>query len=367
MMRRWLYKLHLWGGLVAGLLVVVLGISGTALVFRADIERFETRHLRHVVPAGEARPLDELIEIARSAVPGKVLARVTLANAPDETVQVFLQKPRARNLKDAQLVNVFVDPYRGVVLGVRRTDEGWIWWLQDLHYALFAGEPGLRINGVGAAVLLGLALSGPVLWWPGWRRRRDAFRIRSRPAAAKWRDLHALSGVVAALALALISLTALYFAYRGVATSVVTIVAGGAARPPPAAMLPTLDAAPAPLQQLVEAARTAVPTARLDELRASRGGAAPASMSFRLPGDFVVGRHRMFLDPYRAEVLRIDRFADLDTGARLTGNMAPWHFGTFGGRVTQWLWFVVGLLPAFLFGSGLWLWLRRRNAARSIG
>ena len=365
-MRRWLYNVHLWGGLIAGLLVVVLGISGTALVFRADIERFETRDWRHVVPAGEARPLDELIDVARTAVPGKVLARVTLANAPDDSVQVFLQKPRARNLKDAQLVNVFVDPYRGTVLGVRPTNEGWIWWLQDLHYALFAGEPGLKVNGVAAAVLLGLALSGPFLWWPGWRRRRDAFRIRPRPAAAKWRDLHALSGVVAALALALISLTALYYAYRGVATTVVKVVAGDAARPPPAVALPGGDPPAVPLQRLVDVARAAVPDAHLDELRASRGGAAPASITFRLPGDFVVGRHRMFIDPYRAQVLRIDRFEELDAGARMTANMAPWHFGTFGGRPTQWLWFVLGLLPAFLFGSGLWLWLRRRRAARAM-
>jgi uncharacterized iron-regulated membrane protein len=365
-MRRLLYNLHLWGGLIAGLLVVVLGISGTALVFRADIERFETRDWRTVVPVGAALPLDELIELARTAVPGKVLARVTLANSPDDSVQVFLQKPRAQNLKDAQLVNVFVDPYRGIVLGVRRTNEGWIWWLQDLHYALFAGEPGLKVNGVAAAVMFGLALTGPVLWWPGWRRRRDAFRVRARPAAAKWRDLHAVSGVVACLALAMISLTALYFAYRGAASAVVTLVAGNSARPPPTLAQPSADTPPSSLQQLVAVARAAIPEAHFDELRASRNGTSPASISFRLPGDFVFGRHRLFIDPYRAEVVRIDRFEELNAGAQMTGNMAPWHFGSFGGRVTQWIWFVLGLLPMFLFGSGLWLWLRRRNAGRTM-
>ena len=111
---------------------------------------------------------------------------------------------------------------------------------------------------------------------------------------------------------------------------------------------------------LVAAATRAVPLALLDELRPSRKAGAPAVVSFRMPGDAVFGRHRLFLDPATASVLRIDRYDALPTGARLLANMAPWHYGSFGGRVTQWLWFVAGLLPAGLFASGAWLWLQRR-------
>ena len=364
-MRRFLFNVHLWGGLIAGVLVVALGLSGTALVFRPDLERMATREWRTVQPVGQALPLEQLVDSALAAVPDKVLARVTLANDPGEAVQVYLQKPRARNLKDAELIDVFVDPYRGSVLGVRATNRGWLWWLQDFHYALFSGEPGLKVNGIAAITLLGLASTGPILWWPGWKRRRDAFRVRPRPAQAKWRDLHALTGIVACLALALISLTAMYYAYRSTATAVVTLASGNAALPPPQAVVPA-DGSPAlPLQAIVDAARAAVPAARLDEFRASRGGSSPASVSFRLPDDAVFGRHRMFIDPYSAAVLRIDRFEELGAGAQALANMAPWHYGTFGGRLTQWLWFVAGLLPAFLFGSGLWLWLRKRRVSRS--
>jgi LPXTG-motif cell wall-anchored protein len=70
----------------------------------------------------------------------------------------------------------------------------------------------------------------------------------------------------------------------------------------------------------------------------------------------------MFLDPTTGIVLRVDRFESLDAGGRLFANMAPWHFGSFGGRLTQWLWFVVGFVPAMLLGSGFWLWLRKRRS-----
>jgi uncharacterized iron-regulated membrane protein len=37
-MRRLAVRVHLWGGLVTGPFLLVLGLSGTALVFRAEIE-----------------------------------------------------------------------------------------------------------------------------------------------------------------------------------------------------------------------------------------------------------------------------------------------------------------------------------------
>lgn len=371
-MRPLLLSLHTWGGLTVGLLLVLVGLSGSALVFRADIERWQAREWTRVEPAGERLSLARVAAIGAARIPAKEVVRVVLPQAPGDTVEVILQKRRARNLKDAQLEGVFVDPYRGSVLGVRSRSSGWVWWLQDFHYALFGGEPGLKVNGVGAAVLLGLAITGPILWWPGWSRRRLAFRVRPQPPAARWRDLHAVSGAIACVVLALISVTALYYAYRGTATALVALASGTGGLPAPRIDVPPerspatvgapAGAAPsATLDAIVAAARAALPDARLDELRPSRSPAMAASVAFRLPGDFVFGRHRVFVDPRDARVVRIDRHESLPAGARLLANMGPWHFGSFGGRVTQWLWFVAGLLPAFLFGTGLWLWLRRRR------
>jgi uncharacterized iron-regulated membrane protein len=359
-----LLSLHTWGGLTVGLVLVLVGISGSALVFRADIERWQAREWARVEPAGEPLSLTRVAAIGAARIPAKEVVRVVLPQAPGDAVEVILQKRRARNLKDAQLEGVFVDPYRGTVLGIRSRSSGWVWWLQDFHYALFGGEAGLKINGVGAAVLLGLAITGPILWWPGWARRRLALRVRPQPPAARWRDLHAVSGAVACAVLALISVTALYYAYRSTATAVVALASGSGG-----VAAPRIDAPPersaatsgATLDAVVAAARAALPDARLDELRPSRSPAMAASVAFRLPGDVVFGRHRVYVDPRDARIVRIDRHESLPAGARLLANMGPWHFGSFGGRLTQWLWFVAGLLPAFLFGTGLWLWLRRRR------
>lgn len=371
-MKRVLFQAHLWVGLVAGLLIALLGISGSALVYRGDIERWIVADWLTVPVAGERHSLDEAVERALQRFPTRELARLVVPPDPSSTVEVVLQLPRPRTLAAADLVSVFVDPYTLEVLGVRRKAATTMGWLQDFHYALFAGEPGLKVNGVAAIGLLLLALSGPVLWWPGRGRWGHAFKVRRGPPAATWRDIHAIAGVVSWLALMLITLTALYFAFRGTATAVVTLASGAATVAPPQVSRPVVAdygfdgqaaATPrlAPLEALVAAARRAEPTARLDELRPARSAERPASLSFRLPGDPVVGRHRLFLDPLTAGVLRVDRHASLDPGGRLFANMAPWHFGSFGGRLTQGLWFVAGLVPALLLGSGFWLWLRKRR------
>ena len=357
--RALLRTLHTWGGLTIGLLVAVLALSGSALVFRGDIERRQVRDWLEVQPSGASLPLERIVAAGAAQIPEKEVVRVVLPQGPRDSVEVILQKRRPRNLKDADLVGVFVDPYRGVVLGQHARAAGWLWRLQDFHYALFAGDPGLKVNGVGAAALLGLALTGPLLWWPGWRRRADAFRIRRRPAIAKWRDLHALSGAVVSLVLMFISVTALYFAYRTTAMAVVALASGSGGVQPPRVSA-SAAAVPARIDELLQSARAALPAAIFDELRPARAPGMAASVSFRMPGDTVVGRHRIYLDPGTAAVLRVDRFETLPLGARVQGNIVPWHYGTFGGRLTQWLWFLAGLVPAGLFASGLWLWLKKR-------
>lgn len=366
-MKALLRSLHTWAGLTMGVLAALVGLSGSALVFRADIEQWQERQWHRLVPAAQALPLERIIAIGAARHPEREVVRVVLPQRPSESVEVLLQVRGARNLEQADLIGVFVDPYRGDVLGERARARGWLWWLQDFHYALFGGERGLKVNGLVAAVLLGLALTGPVLWWPGWRNRHLAWRIRARPATARWRDLHAVSGVVACMALSLIALTALYYAYRSTATATIALLAGTSGLPAPRALLPADGATPATADQLVAAAQAAAPAARLDELRPSRRPGMPAVVSFREPGDFVFGRHRIYLDPTTAAVLRVDRHGELPLGARLLGNMGPWHFGSFGGRLTQWLWFIAGLLPAALFATGVWLWWRRRSARAAGG
>ncbi len=357
-MKKLLISMHRWVGLVIGLLLVLVGISGSALVYRADIERWQTAPYRNVEPLDEVRSIDDWVVAARAFAPRKVLARITFPADERDAAQVFVRLAGARNLKQSELEVVYVDPYRAVALGSKQANSGLMWWLQDFHYALFSGEPGLKFNGLGAAALVLLALSGPVLWWPGWKRRAAALRVRSRPVAAKWRDLHAVSGVFLCLALLLIGVTGVYYAFRSTSAAVVMLSTGNAARAVPQSP-PQAGTSMLSLQNLLTRAQALQPQAHFDELRPARAPGGAASLTFRDRGERVFARHRLFLDPQSGALLRLDHYDQLTASERLMANMQPWHFGYFAGRWSQWLWVLAGLLPAFLFGSGMWLWLRK--------
>lgn len=167
-LRRALFQVHLWAGLVCGLYVVVLSLSGSALVFRDEL----TAAFATPLPVYEEgrRPLSraQLTAAAQEAYPNYEVTRVGnrfTRNRP--AIEIWVER------RGERLMRVF-NPYTGADLGealppgVRA-----MIWLANLHNDLLFGETGKRVNGVGSALVALIALTGIVVWWPGiqhWRR-----------------------------------------------------------------------------------------------------------------------------------------------------------------------------------------------------
>jgi len=58
-------------------------------------------------------------------------------------------------------------------------------------------------------------------------------------------------------------------------------------------------------------------------------------------------------------VIRITYHRELPWPIRLTRDIYPLHFGTFGVDFTRILWIVIGLAPAILYVTGLLMWWNR--------
>lgn len=74
-------------------------------------------------------------------------------------------------------------------------DSPFIAWLLDLHDNLLAGETGRAVNGVGAILLLVLAVTGIIIWWPGIRTWRRSLFLDPRASWTRlnW-NLHSVLG-----------------------------------------------------------------------------------------------------------------------------------------------------------------------------
>ena len=368
-LRRWLFRLHLWCGLAVGLVLVAIGASGSALVFRPEIE--DALYVPSVTATGAAVPVEPILAAVRLRYPGRRVSRVQFPANALRAIEFVVSKVGARSLKDAQQIRVFASPYTGDILGSREQQASWVFVVQDFHFSLLGGLTGLKVNGGVAAVLLLMSVTGLVAWWPGRARWRSGFRLST---GASWKritwELHSIVGFFSSAALIVFAITGVYYGFREPMTKAVLWAVRGA--PPTAAPRSTPSATPATIDAVLQSASTAIAGARILALRVPATPTAPWVASASVRNHSGEGEDRIYIDAGNAAVLRIDRPSAMPRGARALELVNPLHLGTFGGVITRGVWVLLGLVPLVLFGTALIMWwnrvpgpaLRRRGGHR---
>ena len=166
-LRQILFQVHLWCGVVIGLYVFMISVTGSVLVYRNELFRAATPP--PILSSSSAPRLTdaEVKEAVKRLYPGYRVANITRPPNPEQAVDVRLTRGDEvkHRLFDPRTA---ADDGDAVALGVKLVSG-----LMDLHDNLFAGPVGREVNGIGALAVLVIALSGMVIWWPGvktWRR-----------------------------------------------------------------------------------------------------------------------------------------------------------------------------------------------------
>jgi len=188
-LRRALFQVHLWSGLAVGVYILMISVTGSVLVYRNELYRAATPEPIISKSSGPRLTNDQLTETATRLYPGYRILKLGRAVDLDEAVDVWLQR-------DDEIKKRLFDPRTGVDLGDSIPIGIWlVSKLLDLHDNLFAGERGRKVNGVGALVVLTLATTGLVIWWPGTKTWRRGFSLHR---GVGWKrltwDLHSMIG-----------------------------------------------------------------------------------------------------------------------------------------------------------------------------
>lgn len=214
-LRRAIFWIHLAVGVTAGLVILMMAVTGVILTYEAQINRWALSSLRADPPAPDATPqaLDALISLVADGQPGMPVTSVTLESD--------LREPAVFRLDDGS--TVYVDRFTGEPLGdgntaTRRFLRSVMYW-----HRWFALEGKYRIVGrtFTATANLGflfLLLSGIYLWWP-LTRSRTAWRQvlwfrRGLSGRARNFNWHAVIGFWSAVPLAIIIASGATISYR---------------------------------------------------------------------------------------------------------------------------------------------------------
>lgn len=351
-MRKRLWQLHSWLGLIAGLGLLVIGLTGSVLVFHHEITRaLHPEVVLRESPADAPRlPLSRLIAGVEAAQPD-FWVRGWLLYHDEETRDVVYLTPRTDS---ADWHIMTVDPATGdpgcAPVPTHDTIYG---WFVDLHYTFFADHIGLVLTALLAIVFIFLSLSGLYLHRAFFK---TVFRLRW---GRSWRilssDLHKAVGIASLPFNLLLGFTGAYW-------NIVHVVGEFGYEEPETytsyeGRLDRLDE----LSALAEAKWPGyafnyvyLPTAE-DKQFYVFGQTEPGARFRSRYGS------SLWID---AETLNVTYERDLRTAgwwARFVDAFEPLHFGDFGGLVSKVLWCLAGFAPGTLALSGALIWFQRRR------
>jgi uncharacterized iron-regulated membrane protein len=192
---RWyraVWRWHFYAGLFCLPFVVWLSLTGGIYLFKPQIEGLLYAPYRDVA-SGTAPLLDPETISARAvaAVPGAMLHKYVLPEAPGDAVQVLVGK-------GADDVRVWVHPQTGQVLYKVAEQDRLMRVVFRLHGELLAGDRGSALVETAACWTIVMLLTGLFLWWPrqsGGKLAGVLYPRLRRGRATFWRDIHAVTGL----------------------------------------------------------------------------------------------------------------------------------------------------------------------------
>jgi len=159
-MRKFLKKLHLWIGLIFCLPLILMGLTGSILIFERESEKFFTPKYS-LQTVGEKHLASEIIEAASNALPKGFKPNMYKASQDNKpaSVRFFSQ--------DKKITEILVDPISLQILEEKNHSNNIFKTIEQLHTNLLLKDYGGRsiIGCFGIALLL-LSLSGIIIWFP---------------------------------------------------------------------------------------------------------------------------------------------------------------------------------------------------------
>jgi uncharacterized iron-regulated membrane protein len=204
-------KIHLWLGLITGLVVFIIAITGAIYCFAPELQKFTQSYTQVEANDQNFLPPSQIQKIAEKALPGKSILRIYYGDR-DQSVVVWFSK------KDNYDQSVFIDPYTGEVLKVRDNEKDFISVVLKIHRTLLIPY-GHEIIKWSTVIFLIMLISGLILWWPKNRRTaKHGFKIKwnAHPKRLNY-DLHKVLGFYASWIVIFSALTGLMFAFKGFA------------------------------------------------------------------------------------------------------------------------------------------------------
>lgn len=373
-----------------GLLLVVICTSGAILVYQPELIRTGHSSLFTATDTGHPVGFTRAVDAVHAQAPSFSADYLSLKDGV-----YFLSSA------DAGAGTWFVDAGTGKVNGHGDLDGGILGFLVNLHdcgltcegypgYVAWLAAPspvatwgwftadmtwGALLLGLTGLLLVFLALSGIVIWYPGLRKWRNGFRVRiGKGRFARDTDLHNVIGIVAAVPLLIWGLTGMNFEVPGVG-KVWYAATGGVERPDDAYTMPssTTGGPTIDLDQAIATAQSRYPGSQATWVGMPSEGSEYYSIDLLVGGTDLWrgnvsyhGNRSIGVDAHNPRIVKEFNGPPPTVSNTIIDSWAQpmLHYGQSVNGWWRALWFLFGLTPLALMLTGLSTWQIRRRTVR---
>lgn len=221
-------------GLISGLVVFILGITGFLYSFEKEIQEFTQPFRYYDIPLeltkGDELLPSQLMEIAQLELPKHEIhsikyvkwqptANLTNQNCQQRAAEVIFYHSSEDS---TYYYKVFLNPRSGEVLQVHNMLEGFFAWVLRGHFYLWLpSEIGKLIVATATLLFFILIFLGLILWFPkrwtkikSWKQRMSIQWSQKTRWRRKNFDLHGLIGFYSLLGALILSITGLYYGFN---------------------------------------------------------------------------------------------------------------------------------------------------------
>ncbi|WP_316800247.1 PepSY-associated TM helix domain-containing protein [Pedobacter frigidisoli] len=348
--------LHLWLGLAAGGVLIVVAITGCILSFEDEISSVVFSKEQRIIPGNKPLPIDSLVSIAKAGYPEKKIFRMIVSNAPEHSVKATF------GTKKTGYDFLYLNPYTGAILSKGKESKRFFAIVLNLHRFLLAGTIGKTITGISCAITFFMALSGMYLWWPKNKKVLKQRLVMKSAASFKrtnW-DLHAVGGFYSMIFLVIITLTGLIWSYDAVENLLLTAIDGKVTTSPV-----VKQGAEKAMQ--IEHLYAGI-VAKTDSIYPYQGNITisfpdkknkPVLVSKENESKLISTVNQIYFDNRNGKIIDERPFSSLTTGSQIRKLNKAIHTGSILGWPTKVLMFIVSLLTASLPITGLLIYLGR--------
>jgi uncharacterized iron-regulated membrane protein len=355
--------LHTWAGLVFGWLLFAIWLTGTLAYFQDEIT-----HWAH--PEIPVRALDTRTSLASA----QTFINANAAHSPN----VFISLPSHRDpvlgvmYKDPQktgrgsFTRAMVDPQTGFKQETRESRGGAFFY--RFHFELQMGYPWGRWLASAAAFVMFFTLVSGIITHK--KIFKEFFTFRPGKAQRSWLDGHNAIGVLILPFHLLISYSSLViFMTMIMPASIMTSYHGDpkgffndvfpSVAPAPASGEPTPLM---PLTELYDKALEQWPAARISRVELERPADAAPTVEFTRDDSESIAYtygNNLVLNAQTGAVLSTPR--SIPVPMLIGDGFYGLHMGHFAGPLLRWLYFLGGIGGTALIGTGLVMWLNKRQ------